>query len=70
MWCSLTQYRLKSQTDLRESGSVEAAKDSMKPMLKPSIHEIVIRNQLMAVEPPLELARVNWVRSRDSSTSC
>lgn len=46
-----------------ETGTPAAPTTTVKerPILRPSVHEIVIRNQLMAVEPPLELARVNWV---------
>eukprot|EP01117_Protostelium_nocturnum_P006264 TRINITY_DN2259_c0_g1_i6.p1 TRINITY_DN2259_c0_g1~~TRINITY_DN2259_c0_g1_i6.p1 ORF type:complete len:4259 (-),score=1954.67 TRINITY_DN2259_c0_g1_i6:110-12886(-) len=35
--------------------------DADKPKLKSSRHEIVIRNQVMYLDPPLEHARVNWI---------
>lgn len=34
---------------------------SVKPNLPSSIHEIIIRNQIMCLDPPLEHARVNWI---------
>jgi hypothetical protein len=55
-------YRHKPQADnTAASAQTNVLKDAVKPILRPSVHEIVIRNQLMAVEPPLELARVSWV---------
>lgn len=55
-------YRHKPQSDNKdEKPASSISKDAVKPILRPSVHEIVIRNQLMAVEPPLELARVSWV---------
>ncbi|KAM9964742.1 hypothetical protein ACTFIW_004524 [Dictyostelium discoideum] len=34
---------------------------SIKPKLEKTIHEIVIRNQILSLSPPLEVARVNWI---------
>lgn len=33
----------------------------LKPQLTPSVHEIVIENQLVCVEPPIEQARESWI---------
>eukprot|EP01132_Coremiostelium_polycephalum_P002127 gene2127-2619_t len=34
---------------------------AIKPTLETSVHEIVIRNQILYLDPPLEFARVNWI---------
>ncbi|KAF2072162.1 hypothetical protein CYY_006521 [Polysphondylium violaceum] len=34
---------------------------SIKPKLDQSVHEIIIRNQILYLDPPLEFARVNWI---------
>eukprot|EP01133_Synstelium_polycarpum_P001082 gene1082-1226_t len=44
--------------------STTATSDSnktIKPTLETSVHEIVIRNQILYLDPPLEFARVNWI---------
>eukprot|EP01113_Clastostelium_recurvatum_P011812 TRINITY_DN1605_c0_g1_i1.p1 TRINITY_DN1605_c0_g1~~TRINITY_DN1605_c0_g1_i1.p1 ORF type:complete len:4689 (+),score=1530.43 TRINITY_DN1605_c0_g1_i1:285-14351(+) len=50
----------------RNKGQEESTKSAsevlgMKPTLDTSVHEIVIRNQIMYLDPPLEQARVSWV---------
>lgn len=35
--------------------------ETPKPTLKTSVHEILIRNQVMSLNPPLEHARVAWI---------
>ena len=44
-----------------EEAPAEVTKDFPKPTLQTSIHEILIRNQVMSLDPPLEHARVNWI---------
>ncbi|OLY80070.1 Cytoplasmic dynein 1 heavy chain 1 [Smittium mucronatum] len=36
--------------------------ESESPKLRPQIHEITIRNQIMYVDPPLDSARASWIR--------
>lgn len=43
------------------SANPSSAANSAKPILPSSVHEIVIRNQIMCLDPPLEHARVNWI---------
>ncbi|GAM24388.1 hypothetical protein SAMD00019534_075630 [Acytostelium subglobosum LB1] len=43
------------------STAVVPSQSTVKPTLEPSIHEIVIRNQILYLDPPLEFARVNWI---------
>ncbi|KAJ3090057.1 hypothetical protein HK102_004799, partial [Quaeritorhiza haematococci] len=35
-------------------------RDTQKPIIKPLVHEIKIKNQVMYLDPPLEQARVSW----------
>lgn len=56
-----SRTRHKSQADVKETTPTPGVYDGVKPNLQPSVHEIIIRNQLMTVEPPLEVSRVNWV---------
>ncbi|KAJ3331033.1 hypothetical protein HDU76_004259 [Blyttiomyces sp. JEL0837] len=35
-------------------------RDERKPVIKPFVHEIRLRNQVMYLDPPLEYARMNW----------
>ncbi|EFA77050.1 cytoplasmic dynein heavy chain [Heterostelium album PN500] len=43
------------------SQQVATNPSSIKPTLESSVHEIVIRNQILYLDPPLEFARVNWI---------
>jgi dynein heavy chain 1 len=53
---------VKESTGENDRSSVTAqVAPILKPTLMKSVHEIVIRNQVMHLEPPLEHARVNWV---------
>jgi hypothetical protein len=47
--------------DSTAQAPTDAAKEMPKPSLKTMVHEILIRNQLMSLDPPLEHARVNWI---------
>jgi dynein heavy chain 1 len=43
------------------AGSPQQEDNNPKPTLSTSVHELLIRNQVMSLNPPLEHARVNWV---------
>ncbi|CAG8454634.1 4044_t:CDS:10, partial [Ambispora gerdemannii] len=44
---------------LDEEKTAAALKTEMKPSLKPSFHEVCIRNQVIFLDPPIEQARAN-----------
>eukprot|EP01116_Phalansterium_solitarium_P005286 TRINITY_DN1679_c0_g1_i1.p1 TRINITY_DN1679_c0_g1~~TRINITY_DN1679_c0_g1_i1.p1 ORF type:complete len:4594 (-),score=1709.56 TRINITY_DN1679_c0_g1_i1:318-14099(-) len=47
----------------RATADEQAAKArALQPSLKPSVHSIKIRNQMIYLDPPLERARVDWIR--------
>ncbi|EGC38132.1 cytoplasmic dynein heavy chain [Dictyostelium purpureum] len=43
------------------AASVAANPSQIKPTLKKSVHEVVIRNQTLNLDPPLEYARADWI---------
>jgi dynein heavy chain 1 len=40
-------------------------RDEHRPVLRPSVHEIRLKNQVMYLDPPIEEARSNWYEMLD-----
>ncbi|EGG20698.1 cytoplasmic dynein heavy chain [Cavenderia fasciculata] len=51
-----------SGEDKQDGTSDSVVISTIKPKLETSIHEVVIRNQVLSLDPPLEFARVNWIQ--------
>ncbi len=53
---------VRSTTARQLAGTNAPTDESLpRPTLTTSVHELMIRNQIMSLNPPLEHARVNWI---------